>query len=58
MAGWLIVSLTKYSILDAEPHKRIDRKEFSPCEASFHGIVPKQGSGLEGVSEWERGGPY
>jgi hypothetical protein len=37
MAGWLMVSLTKYSISDTEPHKRTDREEFSPSEAGFHG---------------------
>jgi hypothetical protein len=41
MAGWLIVSLTKHSISDTDPHKRTDQEEFSPSETGFHGDCPE-----------------
>jgi len=46
MAGWLIVSLTKYSISDTDPHKRTDREEFFPSEAGFPGDCPETRLGV------------
>jgi hypothetical protein len=58
MAGWLMISLTKYSTGDTKPHKRTGLEGFSPILGQvFTGIALKQDSGFGQVSEWERGRP-
>lgn len=43
MAGWLIISLTKYSTGDTKPHKRTGFKGFSPkMGQAFTEIALKQ----------------
>jgi hypothetical protein len=43
MAGWLIISLTKYSTGDTKPHKRTGLEGFSPILGQvFTGIALKQ----------------